>query len=171
MKSLYSEIEVRRPDGQIEIVLGRDPFITATTWRLIQKNTRAAGRGECLRYWNREAEVADTRTPAEIEWAAVEALYAKANRAHREDGRDEFENCGRAGSLAAKAIAARDAWSAKYPREAALRKANIWAGAANYGKAGAGERAAKRIEAGEDYKLALAEMRAEWAAYVHENTD
>ena len=56
----------------------------------------------------------------------------------------------------------------KYPRAAAYVKADGWADADNYAKSGAGEKARKRILAGEDYEKVIEEMEAEWHAAATE---
>ena len=54
----------------------------------------------------------------------------------------------------------------KYPVAAAYLKAESWSMASHYAKSSAGSRAMKRIENGEDSRLAIAAMESEWSAHV-----
>ena len=49
-----------------------------------------------------------------------------------------------------------------YPIAAAWIRADAFEAASNYAKSAAGQRAKKRIDAGEDYNGVLADMDAEW---------
>lgn len=55
-----------------------------------------------------------------------------------------------------------DSLKAKYPRAAAYLKAEDWSCASHYVKSVAGDKARKRILAGEDYVKVIAEMEREW---------
>lgn len=57
----------------------------------------------------------------------------------------------------------------KYPRAAAYLKADSYAMAANYAKAGAGSTARERIINGEDYEKVIADMEKEWSDYCNEH--
>jgi hypothetical protein len=58
---------------------------------------------------------------------------------------------------------------ARYPRAAAYILAEAWGGAAHDVKASAGNKAVKRILAGDDYAEAIAEMKATWAAHCDQH--
>ncbi len=55
-----------------------------------------------------------------------------------------------------------DSLKAKYPRAAAYLKAEVWSCASHYVKSAAGDKARKRILAGEDYVKVIADMEKEW---------
>jgi hypothetical protein len=57
----------------------------------------------------------------------------------------------------------------KYPAAVAYLRAESYTYSDNYAKSGAGTRAVKRLEAGEDYKLVLADMESEWQKHVDEH--
>lgn len=58
---------------------------------------------------------------------------------------------------------------AKYPVAAAYLKAQSYAYASHYAKVAAGEKAVERIANGEDYKIVIDEMEAEWSQAAHES--
>lgn len=62
-----------------------------------------------------------------------------------------------------------DELMAKYPRAAAYIKAENYSYAAHDVKSKAGKIALEKIINGEDYAAALADMEAEWSAYVNEH--
>lgn len=62
-----------------------------------------------------------------------------------------------------------DALRKQYPKAAAYLKADEWSKAENYAKRTAGQSAAHKILAGEDYNLAISEMEEKWSAYCVEH--
>lgn len=58
--------------------------------------------------------------------------------------------------------------SEKYPRAAAFIKADQWSYSAHYFKATCGDKAKCRILDGDNYKEAIADMKAAWAQYTEE---
>lgn len=59
-----------------------------------------------------------------------------------------------------------DALRKQYPKAVAYLKADEWSKAENYAKRTAGQSAAHKILAGEDYNVAISEMEEKWSAYV-----
>ena len=55
----------------------------------------------------------------------------------------------------------------QYPAAEAYLTAESYTLASNYAKAGAGDRAVKRLEAGEDYAAVIADMESEWSEAAH----
>lgn len=102
------EIDVRRADGTTEIVVKDGWVMTPALWPQVQAATRNAGRGECLAYRN----VTDAMTDAQREAAEIVAIEREADRCQDADYSRSLQ-------LRAKAEAARQAWAAKYPAEAA----------------------------------------------------
>lgn len=64
-----------------------------------------------------------------------------------------------------------EALKAQFPRAAAWHKADAYAAAYNASKAAAGRKARTRIENGEDYVMAIADMENEWSAAAEAATD
>lgn len=79
---------------------------------------------------------------------------------------DEFNDGTRAPKLPTADV---DALLAKYPRAAAYIKAESYSYAAHDVKSMSGAKALEKIINGEDYAAALADMEAEWSAYVNEH--
>ena len=57
----------------------------------------------------------------------------------------------------------------QYPIASAYIKTDNWSMADNYVKSGAGSKAKKAIENGEDYKIAIEKMEQEWNEYCDKN--
>lgn len=58
-----------------------------------------------------------------------------------------------------------DALRKQYPKAVAYLKADEWSKTENYAKRTAGQSAAHKILAGEDYNVAISEMEEKWSAY------
>ena len=102
------ELEVKRPNGQIETVEWRNGHITDTIFAKIKSATKEAGRGDVLR-WH---EV-DNRTPADI--AYIDVLIA---RGQYEDAAVSGKDPQAIITLRRAAETALADWSIKYPQEA-----------------------------------------------------
>lgn len=107
-------ITVQRPGGEVETI-DLYPKLTGMTdhmFATIQRDTRAAGRGEVLSY--EIIEPADTRTEAERAWEAVAQAANEAEQAERASYYDP------AGIIRAKGKAeqALGEWRAQYPEAA-----------------------------------------------------
>lgn len=111
---ITTTITVRRPNGTVEIVDASDKFPVGLNDKLfaqIKDGIRKAGRGECLSY---ETVRIDTRTEAQKERDAVEALYDAALAL--------VDDPARLFPARNKADAAMAAWQAKYPAEAVAER-------------------------------------------------
>lgn len=62
-----------------------------------------------------------------------------------------------------------DALRIQYPVAAAYLTAESWSYASHYAKSGAGERAMKRIIAGENHTVVLADMEKEWSDHCNKH--
>jgi hypothetical protein len=131
-------------------------------------------------------EVLLPREVAEAAMAQAEAAMAQAE-ASKIEGIDEIGSAALAYEIAfdnyrtaiargthIPAAPTRDkikALKAQFPRAAAWHKADAYAHSYNASKAAAGRNARARIENGEDYQIAIAEMDSEWTAAAEAATD
>lgn len=112
----------------------------------------------------REAKIAAIEGLKEIKTAIYDRQrYRREFNAMMDD---EFNDGARAPKLPTADV---DALLAKYPRAAAYIKAENYSYAAHDVKSMSGAKALEKIINGEDYAAALADMEAEWSAYVNEH--
>lgn len=112
----------------------------------------------------REAKIAAIEGLKEIKTAIYDRQrYRREFNAMMDD---EFNDGARAPKLPTADV---DALLAKYPRAAAYIKAESYSYAAHDVKSMSGAKAIEKIINGEDYAAALADMEAEWSAYVNEH--
>ena len=86
-----TRVTVRRPDGTVETV-ENDLHMTPPLWERMVRDTRAAGRGECLSY-----EVVETPASDPV-FARIADLERRARRAETRD-----EDASQAAALRAEA--------------------------------------------------------------------
>jgi len=106
------------------------------------------------------AEIDAAKDPRNVieGYTELEAAYEDIRRYHREL-EESYET-----SIGPEPIRGNvDELSAKHPKAAAYIAAENYSNAHNYAKSSAGDKAKKRLIAGEDYELVLAEMKAEWS--------
>jgi len=94
-------------------------------------------------------------------YAELKKAYMEFDRYHREFS--EMTESGKNYKIEPLTVNPEDV-EKKYPKAAAYVEAERYSNAANYDKANAGEKAMKRIIAGENFETVIAEMKAEWLA-------